>query len=55
VSLFGDRTSPQPYAVDCAVSNDILSRTLVVRLPENAQSSYGSLLVAGSVSGISGG
>ena len=28
---------PQPYAVECAVSNDILSRTLVVRLPENAK------------------
>jgi hypothetical protein len=25
---------PQPYAVECAVSNDILSRTLVVRLPQ---------------------
>ena len=24
----------QPYAVDCAVSNDVVSRTLTVRLPQ---------------------
>ena len=25
---------PSPYAIDCAATNDVLSRTLVVRLPE---------------------
>jgi hypothetical protein len=36
VSLFATERLPQPYAIDCPVSNDVLSRTLVVRLPEKA-------------------
>jgi hypothetical protein len=34
---------PQPMAVDAAVSNDVLSRTLVVRLPET-EKGYARLL-----------
>jgi hypothetical protein len=44
VSLFATTTVPQPLAITAAVSNDVLSRTLVVRLPENAKSSYSALL-----------
>jgi hypothetical protein len=36
VSLYATERLPQPYAVSAAVSNDVLSRTLVVRLPEKA-------------------
>jgi hypothetical protein len=36
VSVFATERLPQPMAVSAAVSNDILSRTLVVRLPEKA-------------------
>ena len=38
-----DRRLPQPLAISAAVSNDVLSRTLVVRLPEDAKSSYAAL------------
>jgi hypothetical protein len=34
VSVQARERLPQPYAITAAVSNDVLSRTLVVRLPE---------------------
>jgi hypothetical protein len=35
VTLYAtEKRLPQPHAVDCVVSNDVLSRTLVVRLPQ---------------------
>jgi hypothetical protein len=43
VSLYATERVPQPYAVTCAVSNDVVSRTLVVRLPET-EVGYGRLL-----------
>ena len=36
MSRFATEKVPQPMAVVAAVSNDVLSRTLSVRLPENA-------------------
>jgi hypothetical protein len=43
VSLYATEKLPQPHAVDCAVSNDVLSRTLVVRLPQT-EAGYSKLL-----------
>jgi hypothetical protein len=43
VSLLQTEKLPSPHAVDCAVSNDVLSRTLVVRLPQT-EVGYSKLL-----------
>jgi hypothetical protein len=43
VSLLQTEKLPSPHAVDCAVSNDVLSRTLDVRLPPT-ENGYSKLL-----------
>jgi hypothetical protein len=43
VSLFATERVPSPLAVDGAVTNDVATRTLVVRRPDTA-GGYGKLL-----------
>jgi hypothetical protein len=43
MSLYATEAVPQPRALSCVVSDDVLSRTLSVRLPETANG-YGRLL-----------
>jgi hypothetical protein len=52
VSVQARERLPQPYAITAAVSNDVLSRTLVVRLPET-EVGYSRLLWRGAFAAYS--